>query len=770
MSGWSFAKDTAVGGRFQLVITKYGPAGRAVDVTLLRGAPTQLENYSSGDPFGDSTAVFSFPAITPFDDLEAGDLGQWLGYYSDVDLFWVPGLPASSLGYDGEPLVISALSNQPDLITPAVLRNSSGDSLGDNRIKVWEGYLASMDFSASATSANLQIQCQGALFQADRYLMKPFFPSQSWPLEMLIALAFDRKRKPHLRTHTLITAWPHGWKLKYPKYTGSTVYTPVGKPGNLWSGYSSRSTGSWDHAMTGFVQDLLTVMITDKRTGVAIGNQWTVQHSRQGIASPAGRQPVLTVRDRFRPPDFSIWLGTPGVDVELSGDSTQSENIIYGDGTDSDGTVWRNAVISASGRYTDYLPVAASRSVYPPSGDGFDPHGFASEAYTKFGDGFSQPEAATVAAQQLGRDEHPGWSGTITLRTDVLSESVVGSPLTTSGGPIGDPLGPYPAGEILPRWLIRAGMTVLLKGFLGSGETGVPLHVSAVQVSPMEGTVALTVDTRYRDLLTVDEAMSRTRDPLTPVKMLQVNKTSVLIDDLRAPWDYSAGAGYIPKLSLGFHKNKPTSELFPYDTWRRKHPPLNYGHYYIKVNAGAPTTKARWTQKAVPVLTGEKGTISHTEFSVCDKFGHPLKIPFHVSFYKVNVTPSAMPRKGANYSPYQNGAFEQVSSATGTQIFKFFSPDDSLIIGWGNQSDHVMNRAGFWPGRESHHDPATGLLVDDASWGYDNDFKAFFVAPNRPGRRPVAADISIYVMIYAEYHEPVYFMGRLWRQNPGGDK
>jgi hypothetical protein len=741
MGAWSYTKAVTVGGRMQLVISKLTPGGRTVDVTTVRGAPTQLEGFSEADPFGDATATFSFPALSPFDDLTATDLGTWLGFYSNVDLYWIPAVP-NAAGYLGaETAVIDALSNQPDVITPTVLRGPAGQRLGDNRIKIWEGFIASIDFTADGSSAGLEIQCQGALFQLDRYLQKPFYPPTPWPLEALIADTFSHTRKPHLRTAPLAIAWPPGWGLVIPGYTTRNSYTPVGKPGTKWSGYISRQTGSWDHALTGFVQDQLTVMLTDARTKVAPGNQWTIQQIHQRTDSP-GRAPVLLVRDRFRTPDFTLWLGTPGVSISLSADSTQSENIVYGDGTGVDGTVWRNAVISNDGTRTDYLPLAAARDVFPEHGNpAFQHGGFVSEAYTKFSPGFDQPSAASTAEQSLARDRQPGWTGTITLSTD-----------------------PSPS---LSRWLIRAGMTVLLKGFAGSGATGVPLHISAKSAHPMAGTVELTVDTRYRDLLTVEEAQSRTRDPLTPVKMLQVNKASVMIEDIQAPWDYSAGSGYVPRASKAFFDYKPTTTAFPYTDWRIKHNPLHYPSWYVKCNAAAPTTMARWAGP-VPILTSEKDSIARTEFFCCDLYGRPLQVPFHVSLYYVNVHGRDMPYHGSNYSPYQNNAFEKVDPTTGQQVSPLLWPQESFVVGWGNRGGGVMNRAGFWPGRESGHANPTGLFVDDAGWDYDmTNWSAYFKANNPPGKRALASDISLYAMFYCDYHEPVYFMGRLFRQNPG---
>lgn len=723
------------GGRFQLVVSKLVPGGKTVDVTYVRGAATQIGSFSEADPFGDSTASFTFPAITPWDDLDSADIGSWLGYYSNVDLYWVPAVAKTSASAGTSPPVINGLTNRPDVLTPTAINGV------DQRIKLWEGFIIAMNPTADQTSASLEIECQGANFQLDHYLQKPFYPTEPWPLESLIADAFAHAAKPHLRTQPLKIQWPAGWGLVIPKYTTRDTYTPVGTPGSKFSGYSSRSTGSWDHALTGFIQDQLTVMLTDARSKVTTGNQWTIGHVHQSLTSP-GRQPVLMVRDRFRTPDFSLWLGTQGVSVKLTGDATQSENVVYGSGTGVDGTVWRNAVISNDGTRTDYLPLASARDVYPPQGNpAFIQGGFVSEAYTQFGTGFDQVAAVSVAEQSLARDRLPGWTGTIVLSSD-----------------------PSPT---LSRWAIRAGMTVLLQGFAGTGATGIQLHISAKEASPMDGTVTLTVDSRYRDLLTVEEAQARTRDPLTPVKMLQVNRASVMIDDVQAPWDYSAGSGYIPKPSQAFFDNKPQSTVFPYTDWSIKHPPLHYPSWYVKCNAGSSSSQGRWAGP-IPILTSEKDSIARTELFVCDALGRLLKIPFHLSLYYINVHANDMPYTGTNYSPYQNDAFEKQDPTTGVQTPNTLWPQESIIVGWGNKAGGIINRAGFYPGRESAGGNPTGEFVDDSNWSYDNTtYAQYFSAANPPGARAKASDITIYAMVYAEYTESVYFMGRLFRQNLG---
>lgn len=744
MGNWTYDEAKYPGGLFRLTIRKRTRGGTTADVTSVRGAPTQLTNYGSADPFGDASALFSFPRITAFDDLKASDLTRWLGYYSDVDLWWVPTIERTADYPPAFNAVIDPFTQRPDLIAPSYFWKDGVQTTKLSQIKVWEGFIADMNFGEER--GELQIQCQGAVFQVDRYLQKPFFPARPWPLESLIGLAFSHAERPHLRTQSLRTVFPTGWTKKVPRYVGGSanVYSPVARPGTKWTGLTSRTTGAWERSLTGFVQNQLTSMITDGQSGVRAGNQWTIQQARanQTAANAVGRQPVLTVRDRNRAPDFSVQHGAPGVKLRVAGDSTQSENVVYGDGTDLNGQVWRNAIVSNDGSRTDYLPLAAAREVYPPNKNSLAEGGFVTEAYTKFGTGFSQEDGADIAKQQLARDIEPGWSGTLDLTVD-----------------------PSP---LLPRWLIRAGMTVLVKNFLGTGEQGVPFHVSAVTANPMDQSVTLTIDTRYRDLLTVAEAQQRARDPLTPVRMLQVNRTSVMIEDVQAPWDYSAGSGFIPKASKELYKNKPRGESFPQVDWVRKHPPLHYPGYYVRVKANAKRPNQRWSGR-VPILTAERGTINRIEIFCVDSYGRPLKIPFHISFYYTPVNVDNMPRRGGQSSPYFDGAFESVNPGTGQSwpAGNFLAPDTNFIIGWGNKAAGKFQRAGFSPGSERAGGRPTGLLTDDATWTFDNTNNPDFDKLAKPGQRQRSSAITIYAMIYAEAPRTAWFGGRLYRQNPG---
>lgn len=704
----------SVAGAYTIVFGRKGHTAK--DVTYFRDVPAILESYSSGDPFGDGAAVISFPQISGFDDLSSPEFSEWLADYSSVDIYWHT--PQAGTG------MLSPLTQQDVYLLPVGLSQTG-------RTKVWEGFVASFEIVSGDGDSSLQVQCQGALYQLDRYLQKPFFPPRPWPMEKLIADTFSKVAKPHLRTGSFKINWPVGWTKLVPAYTAANAYTPQATPGTKYTGYSSRQTGGWDHTLTGFVQDLLAVMWTDDESGVTPGNQWTLRKR-------PGRIPVLEVRDRFREADFELWYGTPGVSIRVTRDTTQAANIIYASGTGIDGVTWRNAVISSDGSRTDYLPLAADKAIYPKDQTFFNPDAFASEAFINYGSGMQMDQAIESTSKKLLRDRDPGYAGTMVLNIDP---------------------------EGLLRYQIEAGMTVKIKGFAGTGETGMNFHLAEVNVDVQSMSVSVKIDTRYRDLLTLEEAQQRTIDPLTPTKLLQVNRRSVMLEDVMAPWDYSAGSGFIPKGAKRYHNNRPNTTAFPWASWLLAHPPRTHAGSFVRVRAYRDRSRERWTLgKDVPILTAQKGTIRRIEIVACDIDGNILEIPFHFSLYYHPVTISAMPHQGTNYSPFQTGAFES-TSPTGEPwpAGNFFAPDPSMVIGWGN----ALQRAGHSPGLYSEGYPATGLLVDDSTWNFDNMNNPDFDKNAVPGARQPASAVTLYGAFYASTNKSVYFTGRMYRAEPG---
>ena len=89
-----------------------------------------------------------------------------------------------------------------------------------------------------------------------------------------------------------------------------------------------------------------------------------------------------------------------------------------------------------------------------------------------------------------------------------------------------------------------------------------------------------------------------------------------------------------------------------------------------------------------------------------------------------------------------------------------------LIRAYGS----VYEKAGHWPGSFAAGDPATGLLVDEAQWGFDctrfdSTFDQYSASDN--ANNPLAGQIYMLIYADAQAHSDVYFAGRIFRVEPG---
>src|SRR5690606_31442858 len=193
-----------------------------------------------------------------------------------------------------------------------------------------------------------------------------------------------------------------------------------------------------------------------------------------------------------RAPDFEICYGTPGVEVSLTQDGMNITNVIYGQGTGWEGAKWNNTNIDNG--VTTFEPVAYDGNVYPYAERPRDRYSNPpSEAMINFGDGITLEMAKDAGMGILARDGMPGWSGSFKLKINPLA---------------------------INRWLIRPGMVVNLRGFVGM-QDGIRMHIAEVTCEPQELSITLQVDTKFRDLLTLEQMNARVKDPITPVKLLQ---------------------------------------------------------------------------------------------------------------------------------------------------------------------------------------------------------------------------------------------------------
>lgn len=840
--------------------------GAAQDITFFRGVPTIVEQMTFADPFGDAVAVIHLPQCTGFDgpytDPPVNSVPSetwWLKEYANIDVYWVPASTTPIGG--GEQMIINPLTNQRDMYLHASLA-----------VAIWEGYIVSLD----PTSADgVRVQCQGALYQLDRYYAKPLYPVKPKTVESMIERYFDPRRRG-LWTQKLEIRWPVWWRITYnaaalAKFTRKGWrYVPTGistggdiligwdpdlnewiySPDPNWTGYVTRNSGAWEKALTGYIQGQLSIMyarpadvvvtadvtfavaysdldiiftvdglvlpvVGDSFTISGLSNpfdgQWTVtdvqgqdvyallttdwgynstkslgtmtfmgtdstiftKGDQWTITKEAGRRPVLYLREQARMPEYQIWYGQPGADCRFNRDGNQANNIVYGQGKGVDETSWSKQIFP-NGNWSTYAPLSAKPEVWwgdvqPwadtgkafPLNDLYDGywsdwerlHGInVVERYiTNFPDGIDLDDAEKISEAWLERDSDPGWSGSISLQVDPQDFE----------------------GNGRSKWMMKAGEAILVRGFQGTGGTVVRgtnvFHISQVVMNPQAGTVELTVDSKFRDLLTVEEAIVAGRDSLSAIKALQVGKRSAMINDLVMPWNNTAGSGCVPNQSKDMDR---TSFTFPYldDTTAAANRPVNiykdawlpdaaggtgrgkpvqgdvgisgdYSNYmrlretvragktpfYVPIHAGASNKSRRWG--VVPVLLSQAGSIARTEFCAYDAWGNPAEVEFHVSVYLIqNETINSMPHKvdseidGGQHAALWEGAFESLDKTTNLEyeptLKDNYGPPTGFQVGWGTYERPAGYSPGNKPSPAATSAMPTGKLIDGASWDY----------------------------------------------------
>jgi hypothetical protein len=771
------AVDFGVSGSWRI---KAGPSRQ--DVTVVRGAPTQLQGLTTTDPFGPAAAELVFPALTVFDSLGVNDLA-WAARENDVDIEWV-------------------------------------DDTG-TVVFTWEGYFLSYSYDKGGVS----IACLGAMRQLDNYQAKPEYPSRPYPYEVAVARQFTGKANLRLGAFAdLQTAFPVGWAKTYDaaEYLSSQPWTvPQGvSQGQKWTGLLTRRTGEFEQALSGYVQGLLSNMQTD--TG-----QFT-------LALNPGRIPALKHRTILTVPDattLTVDLVWPGVEHNLEVDYSQRADVVYAAGTSTAGLAYSGMQVSVDGAETYYDPAAFLDEVHPTTDNPlFDSTAMRKEVKVDFGDGLTPKEAAAAAQAYLDRFAEPGITGTITLDTDPLQGSL-----------------PY------ARQAITAGMTVFIRGLFGaiastgrvghigdgadaglgdvvfgdydpgtgSSQPGIVCHITETSVD-LNGTMTLTIDSKYRDHLTVDQIRNRGRDSIVPFRSIATSGTyTPKVPDLLFPWSYVDGAGIIPApatnaltdnifrraaqqllVSPGSFTGDPDRVGFPWTPYTTLYPPSTHPQYYARArpanwaNADANWANANWQSSRTlaqnltffqpyKVKLAAAGEIKLIQIAAYNAAGQVKPVWFHVSLYAFNgVTYSKMPVLPGNFAivvpagssttyvsgqhnPFYDTAWEKWNP-DGTKPLNdqtvVAADGGSFLMGWGT----FYEQAGFWPGSSAKAgDPVTGMLVDEVGFGWDFKDDPAKIDPRKSyAEQAGSADVYAYVMIYCDVDPAAdtYFLGRLWRR------
>lgn len=694
-----------------------------LDISMVRNMPTLVQNVSTTDPFGPSTAQLVFPAVTLLDAPGEGDL-WWLVGDMSVDLRWTPAEPG-------------------------------GESY------TWEGLFQSFDWNETETGHQLTVSCQGALLPLGNFLATPRYPYQPIPYEREIAEQF--KNRPSLRLARMPEPeWPSWWTRTYTKsyWDALPVYRrPEGMvDGMPWTGMLTRNTGDFNSALE-HVQALLGNMFTDR-------GQFTVMLDK-------GRVPILRHRDRVEVANedtLILDLLKPGCSVQsLSVDHSQKVSAVYASGTTVKGVTFNGMRVSPDGSKTWYEPYAARREVHPP--DSTNPWWTRSmlrrEVAITFADGASEDEATLVAQQHLDRYVDPGIIGTLLVTVDPWRSD----------------------GTTFPRQILRAGMTVQVRNLFGRPD-GVLFHITEATSSD-EGT-SITIDSKYRDQLTVQEVKARTRDALAPVRLLTINSYAPTQQDALFPWSYARGSGYIPRGSKSLFDGMPDDLEFPWQEWTRRRPPKDatWAPDYMRLGPRSTNANDNWVRmptsnasdfKAYRIRMSQAGEAKLLQVAAYDRNGNVLEVPFHVSFYTMNsVGVKSMPgltkERAPQYAPYQagqrypffEGAFEsQYADGRISDAFTQNLQSAGLIAGWGNHYE----KAGYWPGSSKQNGARpTGLLSlvnPGLTWNLTGQVNRIDVGKTAEEnlRNDAAGVADIYVMIYCDGQadQEVFFLGRIFR-------
>lgn len=238
-----------------------------------------------------------------------------------------------------------------------------------------------------------------------------------------------------------------------------------------------------------------------------------------------------------------------------------------------------------------------------------------------------------------------------------------------------------------------------------------------------------------------------------------------MIEDVLAPWDFSAGSGCIPNTNREFFISKKEEVGFPWTEWVQDNPPKSNDKYYIQVDASNNDPKERWVE--VPILMSQAGSARLIQVICVDRNGDLLPAPFHISFYKVEN--AELPMTNGNNSPFLPNHFQNMES-NGAQFppGTSFTPAPSIIAGWGNADQ----KCGYTPNRSSDGADPTGMFMDESVWSWDmadganltfspyNDARS-----KRANKRPQAR--TIWMQAYVEADKTAYLMGRIYRLVPG---
>ena len=382
--------------------------------------------------------------------------------------------------------------------------------------------------------------------------------------------------------------------------------------------------------------------------------------------------------------------------------------------------------VSTDGLQTYYDPVATARQVHPADGDNdwLDQQEMPREVLVQMQPGLSADDAAMVARAHLARFGEPGVTGTIELTSPTRSMN----------------------GVPFPRHLMRAGMAIHMPNLFGRPE-GVLLHIAESETDFVRGQTTLTVDTKPRDALTVEEVRhARPGRAVRSPGCWWPASTQPPVPDQMFPWNYAEGSGYIPSNDLhraaavqgdagrravpvgGVDRGPPAEGPEVGQLLREARAGLGQRRPQLGDPAGHPRRPVRR-----PDPDGQSGQIRLLQIAAYDEDGHVLRVPFHFSLFTIArgqlPVDAADPGRRGYYAPALPTPTPPASTTRSARRLRALQrrrhpdqPEDpaaeesaGLVRAYGT----YYEKAGYWPGSYAEGDEPTGLLVDESTWAFD---------------------------------------------------
>ncbi|NBR16149.1 MAG: hypothetical protein EBU01_16460, partial [Crocinitomicaceae bacterium] len=356
-------------------------------------------------------------------------------------------------------------------------------------------------------------------------------------------------------------------------------------------GLLTRSTGNFEPVLSNYIQNLLESMHTPFGSFTLLLKE--------------GRQPYFKHRTRLTVPaedTLIVDILWPGVKLSVTQDFTQKVNVVYGSGKALNGDTFTNISYDSSGSRSTYLPFAYKKENYPKvaSNEFFNKNKMSKEVSLNFWPGLDTADAKLVAEKHLELFSEPGITAQLTLNVDLQLSDGTG----------------------VARQTLTAGRSILVKGLFGN-QQGVLFHVTEHSYTADNDTVMLTIDSKYRDQLTVQEVRKRGKDSLVISRLLGLGQYQPNIDDLLFPWSYEQGSGFVPYQSkhlweVANKDGKTVPGAFPWLGLTQRFKPMNNNvansknsssneYAYIK-KANIKNADENWSAP-LPVMFSAKGTI-----------------------------------------------------------------------------------------------------------------------------------------------------------------